>query len=263
MSFIPGLNVIIEKIPELLTPRGILRAVATFLGLFLVALFVLLWLDGHWPLGAVVAQLVIYGVLHWLLRAFFQGREERLSYDEAFFNRFLISAALNLASILYILMTHGGAVLGATRLVPGWLGWLGGLYLLASAALLFVRGIRAAGVDTLAGVYIYYPNEGRRIEDSVYKLLRHPVYAAMDRVALAFGLINGTPFALLLAVFFIAVWHPRWYGLEERELVSRFGDEYRAYAERVPATMPGSLTAEVALWETLTRRVVKPADGSV
>jgi protein-S-isoprenylcysteine O-methyltransferase Ste14 len=253
MSHIPGLLALTEKVPELHTAKGVLRAAASFFGVLAIVLFLLIWIEDHWPFLALLAQLAAYGLNHFILRSFFHGREERLPYAEAFFNRFCIAAGINIASLLYILMNHGGNV-KAVEIVPGWLGWLAALYLLASAVLLFVRGLRTAGVDTLTGVYIYYPDEGRQLDEAIYESVRHPVYAALDRTALAFGLINGTPYALFLAIFFMAVWHPVWIAMEERELVSRFGEAYRTYRDRVPAVMPASLSAEYGLWETLTRR---------
>jgi protein-S-isoprenylcysteine O-methyltransferase Ste14 len=258
MSFLPGLHALTEKVPELLTVNGFLRLVGTLFGILIVVLLALLWFDGWFgapmPFGAIVLQLAIYGVLHYVMRSFFRGREERLDYTDAFFNRALIAVALNACSVLFILLTRGGVEGGADRLVPGLFAWPVALYLLASAILLLVRGLRAAGVDTLAGVYIYYPDEGRQIEDTVYGVVRHPLYSALDRTAIAFGLINGTPMALLLAVFFVAVWHPVWYGLEERDLVNRFGDAYRTYMARVPAVLPPSVQSEITLWDALTRR---------
>lgn len=253
MSFIPGMPALMDKVPELHTPNGILRAAASFLGVLAILLFALIWIEGVSPFLALVLQLAAYGLNHYLLRSFFRGREEHLPYNEAFFNRFMIAAGINVASMLYILLNHGGDV-EAVSLVPGPLAWLAAIYLIASAVLLFVRGLRTAGVDTLFGVYIYYPDEGRQLDEAVYEVVRHPVYAALDRVAIAFGLLNGTPYALFLAVFFVAVWHRVWYEMEERELIARFGDPYRAYRERVPAVTPSSVSAEYAMWEALTHR---------
>ena len=76
----------------------------------------------------------------------------------------------------------------ALRLVPALhVGMmLVALYLALTAVVLAVRAVQAAGVDTLTGVYIYYGDEGRAIESDIYSVMRHPAYAALDRLALAF-----------------------------------------------------------------------------
>jgi len=263
MSFIPGSEALTAKIPELGGARGILRALATFLVVFGVALAALRFLDTPTTrFLALILQLVIYAVTYFLLKSFFNGPADRIPYATAFYNRFLPAVGLNLASLAYILLNHGTLVIegqppiGLFTLRPvQWLFWLVALYLALTAVVLAVRAVQAAGVDTLAGAYIYYGDEGRAIESDIYGLMRHPAYAALDRLALAFALWSGSPYALLLAVIFVAAWHPIWYGMEERELMTRFGDGYRSYRETVPAVVPRGLPGgELRLIELLTRR---------
>jgi protein-S-isoprenylcysteine O-methyltransferase Ste14 len=257
MSILPGSHVVVEKVPEVGTVRGFLRAAVTLLGLAVVALLVLLWLEGQWPFAALLAQLAMYFVMRWLVAGFYRGRQDRLPYADALFNRFMPSAGLNLASILYVLLTAGAFQAAAQEtgpFVPFIVGLVGAVYLLASGALLTWRALQSAGLDTILGVYVYYPNEGRKVEGSAYAVVRHPLYAALDRVALAFALWNGSVYALLLAALFIAVWHPIWYGIEERELLDRFGEAYDTYAKSTPAVIPQGLAGERALWQSLFRR---------
>lgn len=260
MALLPGLPVVIDKVPELGTLRGALRAAVTVIALAAVALLALLWLDGVWAFGALLAQLLVYLLLRWIHAAFYRGRQDRVPYAEAVYNRLMPAAGLNAASMLYILLTAGAVTISSARavtvlpFVPPAVGLIAALYLLAGALLLVLRALQSAGLDTILGVYIYYPNEGRQLGDSAYTVIRHPLYAALDRLALAFGLLNGSAYALLLAVLFVAVWHPIWYGLEERELTDRFGQDYEAYARRIPAVIPQGLAGERALWQSLFRR---------
>jgi protein-S-isoprenylcysteine O-methyltransferase Ste14 len=124
-----------------------------------------------------------------------------------------------------------------------------------------LRAVQVAGVDTLLGAYSYFPDEGRFLRWSVYEALRHPAYAGLARLALAFGLWNSSAYALLLAVLFVAVWQPLWYGIEERELVERLGDDYRAYRERVPALVPASPADELTVLEAIVRPSAAPEAG--
>lgn len=260
MNLLPGLHVVVEKVPELGTPRGALRAAASVFAIAAIALAALLWLDRRWPFVAFLAQLLVYLVLRWLVAGFYRGRQDRVPYAEALYNRCMPSVGLNLASMLYVLLTAGALTLLAPKgvevvpFVPFAGGAIVTVYLLASALVLLGRALRSAGLDTIMGVYVFYPNEGRQLEDATYTLLRHPLYAALDRIVLAFALWNGSAYAVLLAVVFIAVWHPAWYGLEERELLDRFGADYDAYAKRTPAVIPQSLAGERALWQSLLRQ---------
>lgn len=259
MALIPGLSVLFEKVPELSRTRGFLRATVTVLGIAALALWGLVMAERQSAFAALALQLVIYGATYWLIRQAVFGRRQRRSYAQSFFSRLLPAAGLNLASLFYILaadwaLLSAGNVTAIERLIPRLPGGVLAFYLILTGLLLLVRMIQTAGVDTLGLVYNYFPNEGRQLTDSIYGLLRHPAYAGIDRLALAFGLWTGSAYAMLLAVLFVFVWHPLWYALEEQELVERFGDAYRDYMDRVPAVFPPSLPAELALLEAATRR---------
>jgi protein-S-isoprenylcysteine O-methyltransferase Ste14 len=73
--------------------------------------------------------------------------------------------------------------------------------------------------------------------DGPYAYLRHPQYAGFILVML--GFLVQWPTVLTLAMFPILVWmYVRLARAEEREVLAKFGDAYRRYAERVPAFFP-------------------------
>lgn len=256
MALIPGSHIVVEKVPELATARGFLRAAVTVLGILGLALAALLFLDSRWRFLALVLQILIYFALRFMVGSFFRGRQERLPYTEAFFNRFLPATGLNAASMLYVLLAAATPTADgeADRLIPIALGLLAALYLIASALLLVWRAFQSTGIDTLLGVYVYFPDEGHQVDGPTYQVVRHPIYAALDRIVIAFGLWSGTAYALLLAALFVAVWHPIWYGIEERELLERFGESYDTYRKRTPAVIPQGLAGERSLWQSLFSR---------
>lgn len=107
------------------------------------------------------------------------------------------------------------------------------------------RGLLAAAVVLLlASQWAFFrgqttvnpvnPSAARRLlTGGVFALSRNPVYLAMllTLVALAWRQGQGTGL-LAAAVFFL--WITRWQILpEERALLERFGDDYRAYRARV------------------------------
>jgi protein-S-isoprenylcysteine O-methyltransferase Ste14 len=255
MAWIPGSPQLTDKIPELTSPRGFLRAAVVLFGVLFLTFAALLALDARLhPFLALLLQLALYFVAHRILADFFRGRRH-MPYHEAFYNRFLVTAGINFGSLLFILANNGGLPYDAepVRLVPRAIGALLALYLGATGLALAFRAVQAAGVDTLAGLYNYYPDEGRLVKGGIYDILRHPAYAGLDRLALAFAAWNGSAYALVLALIFVFVWHPAWIGLEEAELTERLGDQYAAYRNKVPAVMPADPAAELALLETLAR----------
>ena len=81
--------------------------------------------------------------------------------------------------------------------------------------------------------------EGRLATDGPYARVRHPQYVGF--VLILFGFLLQWPTILTLAMFpILVVMYVRLARNEEREVERRFGDEYRRYAARTPAFIPGS-----------------------
>ena len=77
----------------------------------------------------------------------------------------------------------------------------------------------------------------RLVISGIRERVRHPIYVAHLCEMLAWSAGTGlavcyglTVFAMISGAIMIR--------LEDRELEQRFGDEYRAYRERVPAVLP-------------------------
>jgi methanethiol S-methyltransferase len=112
----------------------------------------------------------------------------------------------------------------------GILGWLGltygrGLNHLNMAARMGVPELSSSGAPQML------------VRDGLYGLVRHPIYSAAIVGGVAYALIadySGTfiLFGAAVPVFYaITV-------LEERELIARFGEQYRRYQQRVPRLLP-------------------------
>jgi len=95
-------------------------------------------------------------------------------------------------------------------------------------------------IATLAGIPELSPNgqrKGKLIHDGIYRVIRHPRY-----LSAGVGVIANTLFInyagmyililLLLPVGYLMI------VFEERELIERFGDEYRNYQRGVPRIIP-------------------------
>jgi len=73
------------------------------------------------------------------------------------------------------------------------------------------------------------------VTSDIYQCMRHPHHAAVGLFMSSLGLLIGHPWSFVL----IAVTQWTWvvaflFLVEEKELVEKFGEEYRAYRRRVP-----------------------------
>ena len=79
--------------------------------------------------------------------------------------------------------------------------------------------------------------EGRLATTGPYAYLRHPQYAGFILIML--GFLMQWPTLLTLLMFpVLAFAYLRLARREEREVLAKFGDEYRAYMARTPAFVP-------------------------
>ena len=141
------------------------------------------------------------------------------------------------------------AMIGAVYTMRGTLlaveygaNWL----LVGIAGVLFAAGMvmqglarRQLSIATFVGVPELQPSGkgGRLLQEGIYGRVRHPRY-----LAVMLGTVAMAPFTNYLAAYVLAAIAFPWLYLiivlEERELLDRFGDEYRSYRQRVPRLIP-------------------------
>ncbi len=112
---------------------------------------------------------------------------------------------------------------------------IGAVVFLLIGALTARSAILTFGIDYMALVYLYYPEESEIQQHEIYSVLRHPTYFAVLSIA-AGGLMLGlSVYSVVLFVmfFFGLLAHIRL--VEERELIERFGDSFVEYQKSVPA----------------------------
>jgi protein-S-isoprenylcysteine O-methyltransferase Ste14 len=149
-------------------------------------------------------------------------------------------------SLVFLLLAPGVTAGLVPWLLTGWsvdesFAWLplqalGALLVIAAAAVLlhaFVRFV-VEGLGTPAPVA---PPE-QLVVGGLYRYLRNPMYVAVASTIIGQALLLGRPVLLAYAALFMAVVAAfvRWY--EEPALTERFGDEYAAYRQAVPAWHP-------------------------
>ncbi len=114
--------------------------------------------------------------------------------------------------------------------LPTWLRWTGTVL-----AILAVPGVfwtlRALGTN-VSETFLTKPGQ-TLVTDGPYRWIRHPLYTTAVGLFLGLGLMADSWFILLFAILALAL--VRWVviPLEERELLAKFGDEYRRMRSRV------------------------------
>ena len=115
---------------------------------------------------------------------------------------------------------------------------LAGVVLLVAAGIMLLTLRKRLPIRVLVGIPELSPEKPvSLITDGIYARIRHPRYVQMTMAILGYALIANYP--AVYAAFLL--WMTGIYAvalLEERELLARFGDEYRAYCRRVPRFIP-------------------------
>jgi protein-S-isoprenylcysteine O-methyltransferase Ste14 len=119
--------------------------------------------------------------------------------------------------------------------VAAWRAALAVIFFVAAAALSW-SSTRALGrqwrID--AGLNA----DHRLIQTGAYRLVRHPIYASMLALLVGVGFLNARWPLFAAAVVLHLLGIEIRVHIEDRLLASRFGDEFRAYQNGVPAYMP-------------------------
>lgn len=115
----------------------------------------------------------------------------------------------------------------------------GGMVVFVAGVGLYVWGRRAMGaifaVSTSASVQLHADH--RLIRSGPFALVRHPMYLGM--IGSSVGLLVVCPtWAVVLPVLLFLVALPRRAHREEQALAEAFGQEWEAYARRVPRWFP-------------------------
>jgi protein-S-isoprenylcysteine O-methyltransferase Ste14 len=193
------------------------------------------------PTWSIDSQIIVTALGFIILSMFFsrkkiyQERYKGLAYRNAFAHFAIPGLALIFGAIAHAGYMNGPFVpQGWWTIIFIFLGWL----MLIVGAVLWIRGILTFGLDNLALLYVYHPEESKIVDSGIYSILRHPIYAGALRVGIGLALLNGNAnalaFALLIPLGFFG-----WIRLvEERELIQRFGNSYIEYRRRVPAFWP-------------------------
>ena len=103
------------------------------------------------------------------------------------------------------------------------------------ALLTMFRTIFVFGIDNAAMVYVYYPEESKIIDHKIYSIVRHPLYVSVFLLMISALISNFSIYSVIISIVFILCFSYHIYGVEEKELIERFGEGFKEYRKEVPA----------------------------
>jgi protein-S-isoprenylcysteine O-methyltransferase Ste14 len=233
-----------------LRPAGLFIAA---LGIFAFASLLMLLIDQYGEAWSYAGQvmIVMFGFI-WAGQYFWRRKEYKQQwgddgYRRAFTRHIVPGLPCMFAAIAHTAYMPGDRIPlgGLTPLVS-----MIGLYLIVSGVITWARAGKLFGADNALMLYVYFPAESRKVESSLYSLIRHPMYSGAMRVGLALGLWRGTWGSIIFGVLVpLGLWcWITW--VEEPELLERFGAGYTEYRQRVPAFIPRP-RQWIAFWKFL------------
>jgi protein-S-isoprenylcysteine O-methyltransferase Ste14 len=99
---------------------------------------------------------------------------------------------------------------------------------------------RHLSIATLVGITELSPSgqqKGRLLQEGIYGVVRHPRYLSAGVSVIANALFINYAGLYILVLLLVPVGYLM-IVLEERELIERFGEEYRKYQRKVPRLIP-------------------------
>lgn len=109
-------------------------------------------------------------------------------------------------------------------------------FLLAGFGAYFAfKTLKVFGIDYMALVYVYFPEESTLQNHEIYSVLRHPTYHALMLVSIGSIFLRFSIYSIVYFLIFMIGISIHLKYVEEEELIKRFGEGYRKYKEEVPA----------------------------
>jgi protein-S-isoprenylcysteine O-methyltransferase Ste14 len=99
---------------------------------------------------------------------------------------------------------------------------------------------RHLSIATMIGIPELSPTgqqKGKLLQDGIYRVVRHPRYLSAGLAVIAVALFAGYVGLYVLVLVLFPLGYPMLV-FEERDLIDRFGEEYRQYQREVPRIIP-------------------------
>ena len=117
------------------------------------------------------------------------------------------------------------------------------LYIRLILSILFVglgltvvfKALSLFGIDNMALIYVFYPEESMLQNHEIYSILRHPTYHGLMLISIGGIFFRFSIYSVIYFLIFLVGINIHLKYVEEKELIQRFGEEYKKYREDVPA----------------------------
>lgn len=123
----------------------------------------------------------------------------------------------------------------ANYTLPAWASWLGVL-ILAAGLFVFWRAHADLGLNWSPSLEIREKHE--LITNGIYRVIRHPMYASQWLLAIAQPLLLHNWIAGFLNLLVFIPFYLLRVKAEEQMMLETFGDQYRAYMQKVGSVFP-------------------------
>lgn len=181
------------------------------------------------PYGQIVFYSVLLVLIFQPLAIFLIRRRNTPRVKTRFRNASTVGATVILIPVT---LWFGYANIGR---LADWAYYLGFLLSVLGNGLYF-WGYQTLGRNFSLEVVIYQDHQ--LVETGPYRFIRHPMYTALLLASVGLGLMaqSWTAVIVIIVIDAIAVWYR--VRVEEKALLSEFGDQYRSYAKRVKRLIP-------------------------
>jgi protein-S-isoprenylcysteine O-methyltransferase Ste14 len=233
---IKGLDALAKHFPESNSTGGRLKLAGIVFGSFALTTAYFLISD-QIPTWTIDSQIVVFALgFLFVSRAFTQKKLFIEKYKENAYQQAALRFIFPGVSILFAAVAHI-AYMNGPKFAPSIittfahiLGW----YWLIVGAILWIRSALAFGLDNLAFLYLYHPEQGKIVNTNIYNIMRHSIYAGAMRIGLGLALLNTGIFALSFIPFLLLGFFGWVRLVEEKDLIERFPD-YLEYRKKIPA----------------------------
>ncbi len=211
------------------------------------------------PLTPIIGPLLVLFIGLMIVRSFWKIRDKYISkygakaYQKAF-RLVAIGVPIVISVVVHsIIPTDLIARYGETDVYSSYLGNpiseflldFPPLFLYIRIALFFIflllglitvfKALHIFGLDNMALVYVFYPNESTLQNHEIYSILRHPAYHGLMLINIGTIFLRFSIYSVIYLLIFLVGMKIHLKLVEEKELIERFGEQYKEYKENVPA----------------------------
>lgn len=234
-----ALGILLDKVPDLMSPWGILLTMLYTAGLALLSVLFFTLVNRLGPYAPLVSQLVmalitaLISYLHFRLIDWYRARYDSLAYRYYFYHLMLPYLVAWYACVFHPLFIGGPALL------PSWLATVLGVLFVLLVPITSVHIERAGFHMETHGLDLYtlFPGETAIVRGEIYAYIRHPLYFALTCGTLGLALLANNWIALVAAILqLIPALFAAW--MEDRELLERDRRAHGEYIRNTGALLP-------------------------